>query len=691
MNKYMKLPYLALILKALGYLSVDCRLEKFSSRMKFWRSAVKMPTSVGKEIVVGRNHNDNFTFHDDTGSSFGVPITNMKHEFSSEKLNRSISDFPLSYNSNAAKRIRDHDHQSDQSFTSINSITGAILVALQESITLERCRKVVYWFGAYWLMKKILKEMSTILDEVIQEDMIREDHDNLLFKPETVAQASASIINLPILNVRNGDNREEAPRGPQEKGHQNMSVGKESNKKSKKTPHDPRRSKVPITAPRHLTHKIQYARDLILKLHAAGLPLQSQMASENGLQPPTNEKTAESVLRTLTKVEGSLLSNCLLIPEKVDVDGNATTKIDPMEEWNKIGGLVDVKEALLDLVVPLTTSPKQNQKINGFDDLLAHPSGLLLYGPPGCGKTLLAKSLAFTAGARFLCVKHSDLQRKYYGETNLRVRGLFSLARKIQPCIIFVDEVDGLFRERYSGGSGGEEHDASRDLKTEFMQLWDGISSKTSDKILVMGATNRPFDVDAAFLRRMPRSYFVGLPDLSARIYILQNLLQGVPLSPDFDIGRQIIVGILVSTVHFPFTSHICHLFSNFSPEMIACQTQGYSPSDLKELLRVAVLAPLREARVKSLSAKLSMGLPVPTPQIRPLQPSDVTKARRIVTPTQYSAAYRSAIADYVSRYQGSLNAASEDSSNKECIDSEEEEISEPFSEDEGMSSFDDD
>jgi SpoVK/Ycf46/Vps4 family AAA+-type ATPase len=337
------------------------------------------------------------------------------------------------------------------------------------------------------------------------------------------------------------------------------------------------------------------------------------------------------------------------------------------------------------------TSPKQNQNINGFDDLLAHPSGLLLYGPPGCGKTLLAKSLAFTAGARFLCVKHSDLQRKYYGETNLRVRGLFSLARKIQPCIIFVDEVDGLFRERYSGGSGGEEHDASRDLKTEFMQLWDGISSKKSDKILVMGATNRPFDVDAAFLRRMPRSYFVGLPDVSARIYILQNLLQGVPLSPDFDIGRQIIVGIVVSSLHLPFISLNCHLFSNYSPEMIACQTQGYSPSDLKELLRVAVLAPLREARVNSLSAKLSMGLPVSTLQIRPLQPSDVTKARRIVTPTQYSAAYRSAIADYVSRYQGSLNAAGEDSSNKECIDSEEEEISEPFSEGEGMSSFDDD
>lgn len=537
MKKYMQLPYLALILKSLACFSVECRLEKLSSRMKFWRrSLVKMPNSVGKEIVVDRSHG-NFSYHDDTVSNLGVPVVNTELDsFPEEKSNRSISDFPLSCRSDSPKRRRDRDYRSDRSFTSIHSNSGTMFVALLNSVSLERCRKVVYWFGAYWLMKKILKEMGTLLDEIIQDDMIREDHDNLLFKPETVAQASASITH-PIVNLKNNDDPEGAPHGPhQEKHPQNR-----SGKKSKKTSHDPRRSKVPITAPRHLTHKIQYARDLILKLHAAGLPFEYQLASEHGMQSTTNEKTAESVLRSLTKVEGSLLSNCLLIPENVVVNENATAKVDPMEEWNKIGGLVDVKEALLDLVVPLTTSSKQNHNINGLDDLLSHPSGLLLYGPPGCGKTLLAKSLAFTAGARFLCVKHSDLQRKYYGDTNLRVRGLFSLARKLQPCIIFVDEVDGLFRERYSAGSGGEEHDASRDLKTEFMQLWDGISSKKSDKILVMGATNRPFDVDAAFLRRMPRSYFVGLPDLSARIYILQNLLQGVPLSPDFDIGEQII------------------------------------------------------------------------------------------------------------------------------------------------------
>jgi hypothetical protein len=127
---------------------------------------------------------------------------------------------------------------------------------------------------------------------------------------------------------------------------------------------------------------------------------------------------------------------------------------------------------------------------------------------------------------------------------------------------------------------------------------------------------------------------------------------------------------------------------------MIACQTQGYSPSDLKELLRVAVLAPLREAR--AISSKLSLGTglhssPPNIAQMRALHPSDVIKARRVVSPTQYSAAYRSAIAEYVSRNQGTLNPTIDDVSNKECSDTDDEEISEPLSEGEGMSSFDDD
>ena len=108
------------------------------------------------------------------------------------------------------------------------------------------------------------------------------------------------------------------------------------------------------------------------------------------------------------------------------------------------------------------------------------------------------------------------------------------MARKISPCIIFIDEIEGIFRERGSSSTGGDEHDVSRELKTEFMQLCDGIQSardeiNSDNQILIVGATNRPFDVDSAFLRRMPRSFFVGLPNQLSRISILQSMLRNIP------------------------------------------------------------------------------------------------------------------------------------------------------------------
>jgi SpoVK/Ycf46/Vps4 family AAA+-type ATPase len=126
---------------------------------------------------------------------------------------------------------------------------------------------------------------------------------------------------------------------------------------------------------------------------------------------------------------------------------------------------------------------------------------VLLFGPPGTGKTMLAKAIAKCSGAWFLNVSLSDIFDKYVGEGEKNVRAIFTLARKLGgPVVIFLDEVDAVFGTRRSDGSGS----SRREVMNEFMSEWDGLSSK-NDGIVVLGATNRPFDLDDAILRRMPR------------------------------------------------------------------------------------------------------------------------------------------------------------------------------------------
>jgi len=146
---------------------------------------------------------------------------------------------------------------------------------------------------------------------------------------------------------------------------------------------------------------------------------------------------------------------------------------------------------------------------------------------------MLAKALAKESGATFINIAASVLTNKWYGESNKLVAGLFSLARKAQPSIIFIDEIDSFLRERTKG-----DHEVTGMMKAEFMtcvmlfavslicflltfiSLWDGLLSGT-DRILVLGATNRPNDIDSAILRRMPKRFAVGLPDVKQRTKIL--------------------------------------------------------------------------------------------------------------------------------------------------------------------------
>ncbi|KAI0256767.1 hypothetical protein BJV78DRAFT_1272850 [Lactifluus subvellereus] len=162
-------------------------------------------------------------------------------------------------------------------------------------------------------------------------------------------------------------------------------------------------------------------------------------------------------------------------------------------------------------------------------------TGCLLFGPPGTGKTLVVRALAKEAGCRMLAISPSDVMDMYVGEGEKLVRSVFSLARRLAPCVVFIDEIDALFGARSSSRDtgGGFVH---RGVITEFMQEMDGLKTSNTDNVIVIGATNRPFDLDDAVLRRLPRRLLVDLPGESEREEILKILLRDEDLSPEVDL-----------------------------------------------------------------------------------------------------------------------------------------------------------
>ncbi|KZF19870.1 AAA-domain-containing protein [Xylona heveae TC161] len=184
--------------------------------------------------------------------------------------------------------------------------------------------------------------------------------------------------------------------------------------------------------------------------------------------------------------------------------------------------------------------------------------GLLLYGPPGTGKTLLAKAVAKESGATVLEVSGSEVYDMYVGEGEKNVKAIFSLARKLSPCIVFIDEADAIFGSR-GGHSSRTSH---RELINQFLREWDGMNNLSA---FIMVATNRPFDLDDAVLRRLPRRLLVDLPVEADREAILKIHLKDETLDPSVSLAA------------------------------LASQTPFYSGSDLKNLSVAAALACVRE------------------------------------------------------------------------------------------------
>lgn len=227
-----------------------------------------------------------------------------------------------------------------------------------------------------------------------------------------------------------------------------------------------------------------------------------------------------------------------------------------------IGGLEPIIEELKESVIYPLTLPGL---FSSTSTLLSAPKGVLLYGPPGCGKTMLARALARESGACFINLHISTLTEKWYGDSNKLVTAVFSLAKKLQPTIVFIDEIDAVLRSRSS-----TDHEASTMVKAEFMTHWDGLlstnSSGTPAQIMILGATNRIQDIDEAILRRMPKKFSINLPDAAQRRRILGLILKDTKLATeDFDL------------------------------EELVAKTAGMSGSDLTEACRDAAMVPVRE------------------------------------------------------------------------------------------------
>ncbi|KAJ0047699.1 hypothetical protein Pint_15686 [Pistacia integerrima] len=239
-----------------------------------------------------------------------------------------------------------------------------------------------------------------------------------------------------------------------------------------------------------------------------------------------------------------------------------------------------------------------------FPELFVPCKGILLFGPPGTGKTMLAKAVATEAGANFINISMSSITSKWFGEGEKYVKAVFSLASKIAPSVVFVDEVDSMLGRRENPG----EHEAMRKMKNEFMVNWDGLRTKDTERVLVLAATNRPFDLDEAVIRRLPRRLMVNLPDAPNRAKILKVILAKEDLSPDVDF------------------------------DAVASMTDGYSGSDLKNLCVTAAHRPIKEIlekEKKERAAALAEGKPAPalsgSADIRPLNMNDFKYAHERV------------------------------------------------------------
>eukprot|EP01065_Artemidia_motanka_P023286 TRINITY_DN277_c0_g2_i5.p1 TRINITY_DN277_c0_g2~~TRINITY_DN277_c0_g2_i5.p1 ORF type:complete len:705 (+),score=211.83 TRINITY_DN277_c0_g2_i5:61-2175(+) len=230
----------------------------------------------------------------------------------------------------------------------------------------------------------------------------------------------------------------------------------------------------------------------------------------------------------------------------------------PNVQWEDIAALDEAKRLLNEAVVLPLIIPEF------FTGLRTPWKGVLLFGPPGTGKTLLAKAVATCANTTFFNITASTLLSKWHGESEKIVRTLFQLARKHAPSTIFFDEIDALMMRR----GGQNEHESSRRLKSELLSQIDGMNSSVAGdtRLMVLATSNKPWDLDEAFRRRLEKRIYIPLPNAAARVELFKINLKGIECAGDVTFDD------------------------------LAARTEKYSGADIHQVCRDASMAPMRRA-----------------------------------------------------------------------------------------------
>ncbi|KAK5650927.1 hypothetical protein RI129_001956 [Pyrocoelia pectoralis] len=252
----------------------------------------------------------------------------------------------------------------------------------------------------------------------------------------------------------------------------------------------------------------------------------------------------------------------------------------PVVLWDDIAGLESAKSTIHEAVVWPLLRP------DIFTGLRKPPKGILLFGPPGTGKTLIGKCVASQSRSTFFSISASSLTSKWVGDGEKMVRALFSVALCHQPAVIFIDEIDSLLSQRSE-----TEHESTRRLKTEFLVRLDGATTCNDERLLVIGATNRPQELDEAARRRFVKRLYIPLPEYEGRLQIVTNLM-----------------------------SKECHNLTVNDMAKIAELADGYSGADMINLCSEASLGPIRSIDIRQMET-------IEANQVRPVDMGDFSKA----------------------------------------------------------------